>query len=97
MGRNDQKYKLAQSIAKGKVSFIRHSIVYLCVIVMLAVINNVFSRGHQWWLYVALIWGIFVFINFLNAYIFRGGGLKRLEENLVRRELERFEDEEDQK
>jgi len=97
VGRNDQKYKLAQSIAKGKVSFIRHSIVYLCVIVMLAVINNVFSRGHQWWLYVALIWGIFVFINFLNAYIFRGGGLKRLEENLVRRELERFEDEEDQK
>jgi predicted Co/Zn/Cd cation transporter (cation efflux family) len=97
VGRNDQKYKLAQSIAKGKVSFIRHAIVYLCVIVMLAVINNVFSRGHQWWLYVALIWGIFVFINFLNAYIFRGGGLKRLEENLVRRELERFEDEEDQK
>jgi len=97
MEEKEQKYEMAQKIARNKVSFIRHFIVYVCVLIALAVINNIFSRGRQWWLYIALIWGIFVFINFLNAYIFKGGGLKRLEETLIKRELERMENEKDEK
>lgn len=97
MEQKEQKYEMAKKIAKNKVAFIRHFITYAVVLIVLAIINNIFSRGRQWWLYVALIWGIFVFINFLNAYIFKGGGLKRLEEDLVQKELEKLGKEDHEK
>lgn len=90
-------YKQAKKIAKNKVSFIRHFIIYIVVILVIAILNNAFSHGRQWWLIVALIWGIFVFFNFLNAYCFKGGGFKKLEEDLVKREIKRFEDNKDEK
>jgi uncharacterized membrane protein YdbT with pleckstrin-like domain len=90
-------YEKAKRIAKNKVSFIRHFIIYIVVILVFAILNNIFSYRRQWWLIVALIWGIFVFLNFLNAYIFKGGGFKKLEEDLVKREIKRFEDNKDEK
>ncbi len=91
-------YEQAKKIAKNKISFIRHFIIYIVVILVLAIINNVFSHGRQqWWLIVALLWGIFVFFNFLNAYFFKGGGFKKLEEDLINREIKRFEDGNDEK
>ena len=80
----------ARKIAKNKVAFIRHFITYISVLVVLAIINNVTSRGHQWWLWVALFWGIGVFFNFMSAYLFKGGGLKKMEDDLTRREMERL-------
>lgn len=93
MGKPDNKYEAAKRIAKNKVSFIRHFITYIFIIIVLAIINNVTSRGYQWWLWVALFWGIGVFFNFMNAYIFKGGGLKKLEDDLIQKEMERMKDE----
>jgi uncharacterized membrane protein YdbT with pleckstrin-like domain len=90
MNENDKKLEKAKKIAKNKISFIRHFITYISVVFVLAVINNIFSRGSQWWLFVALIWGVFVFFNFLSAYVFKGGGLKKLEEDLVKKEMEKM-------
>ncbi len=69
---NAQMYERARKIAKNKISFIRHLITYAAVILVLALINNVTNAGRQWWLWVALFWGIGVFFNFLNAFIFKG-------------------------
>ncbi len=80
----------ARRIAKNKISFFRHLITYVAVILVLALINNVTHAGRQWWLWVALFWGIGVFFNFINAFIFKGGGLKKLEEEITQKELERL-------
>lgn len=80
----------ARKIAKNKISFIRHLITYIAVILVLALINNITHADRQWWLWVALFWGIGVFFNFLNAFIFKGGGLKKLEEEMTQKELERL-------
>ena len=90
MNQDDKNLAKAKKIAKNKISFIRHFITYISVIIVLAVINNVFFRGRQWWFIVALIWGVFVFFNFLSAYVFKGGGLKKLEEDLVKKEMEKM-------
>ena len=82
--------ELARKIAKNKISFVRHLITYIAVILILALINNITHAGRQWWLWVALFWGIGVFFNFLNAFIFKGGGLKKLEEEMIQKELERL-------
>jgi len=93
----NKRYEEARKIAKNKVSFIRHFITYIFVLIVLAVINNVTSRAYQWWLWVALFWGIGVFFNFLSAFIFKGGGLKKLEDDLIRREMKRIGAEKDEK
>lgn len=91
--KEDTKYEAAKKIAKDKVGFIRHFIIYIFVMIVLAIINNVTYRGYQWWLWPALGWGIGVFINFLTVYVFKGGGLKKLEEDLVKKEMERLKNE----
>ncbi|UCB46170.1 MAG: 2TM domain-containing protein [Spirochaetota bacterium] len=90
---DEKQYSQAKKIAKQKVAFIRHFITYVIVLAVLAVINNLTSRGYQWWLWIALFWGIGVFINFLNAYLFRGGGLKSIEKQLIKKEMERMNNE----
>jgi uncharacterized membrane protein len=96
MDENEKNLEKAKKIAKNKISFIRHFITYISVVFVLAVINNVFSRGRQWWLFVAFFWGIFVFFNFLSAYVFKGGGLKKLEDDLVKKEMEKMGSKEDE-
>ena len=86
----DNNIERAKKIAKNKVSFIRHFITYIVILIILAIINNVTPGQNQWWLWVALIWGIFVLINFIKTFIFQGGGLKKLEEDLVKKEVERM-------
>lgn len=94
MTERGEKYEHAKEIAKNKISFIRHFLTYVFVLIVLAIINNVTSpRGYQWWLWVALFWGVGLFFNFMNAYVFKGGGLKKLEEGLIRKEIERMKDE----
>jgi uncharacterized membrane protein YcjF (UPF0283 family) len=93
----DDNIEAAKKRAKNKVSFIRHFISYIIVLIILAIINNVTDAQNQWWLWVALIWGIFVLINFIKAFIFQGGGLKKLEDDLVKKEMERMGDRRDEK
>jgi hypothetical protein len=95
MAKDEKSYEKAKKIAKNKVAFIRHFISYIVVLAVLATINNLTSRGgYQWWLWVALFWGIGLIFNFLSAYVFRGGGLRSLEDKMVKREMERMDDEE---
>jgi hypothetical protein len=77
----------ARKIAREKVGFIRHFIIYVVVIAFLAVINNVTSSGYQWWLWPALGWGIGVVLNFFSVYLFHGKGL---EERIMKSELDKM-------
>ncbi len=91
MAEEDRKVQRAREIAVAKLGFVRHAIVYVFVIAVLVVINNVTYSEYQWWVWPALGWGIGVIAHFLSAFLFQSG---RLEDRLVRRELERMEDDE---
>jgi hypothetical protein len=92
MEKEDKKSELARKIAKNKVSFIKHGATYLIVMAALAVINNVTSPGYQWWLWPALGWGIGLAFHFADAFLFKGMSLKRLEDELTKRELEKMKE-----
>jgi predicted Co/Zn/Cd cation transporter (cation efflux family) len=91
MEKEEMKYKEAKKIAKEKTDFIRHLGLYSIVMAVLAAINNALDPGgYQWWVWPATCWGICVVINFLEAFIFVRRNFRRLEEQLVRREMEKM-------
>ena len=92
MEEKEKRQEMAKKIAKSKVDFLRHLGTYVFVMIVLAVINNITAPGgNQWWLWPAAIWGLFVVINFLKVYVFKGSALKRYEEQLVKKEMEKME------
>ena len=94
MENKENKVEMAKKIAKGKVDFLRHLGTYIFVMIVLAIIKNVTDPGgYQWWLWPAGIWGIFVVINFLKVFIFKGASLKRFEDQLAQKELEKMNSE----
>jgi uncharacterized membrane protein YdbT with pleckstrin-like domain len=86
----EEKIERARKIAMKKMDFIRHFLIYLVVMVVLAIVNNTTWTGYQWWLWPALGWGIGIVAHFLSAFIYQGGSL---EKRLVQRELEKMQDE----
>jgi hypothetical protein len=91
MENKENKVEMAKKIAKGKVDFLKHLSSYIFVMIVLAIINNVTEPGgYQWWLWPAGIWGIFVVINFLKLFVFKGGSLKKFEDQLVQKELDKM-------
>ena len=90
MQSSEEKQDQARKVVRNKISFIRHFIIYVFVIAVLAVINNTTWDGYQWWLWVALGWGIGVLSHFLSAFLFAGGSL---EQRMVRIEMEKLDEE----
>ena len=92
MEKKEDKVEMAKKIAKGKVDFLKHLSTYVFVMIVLAIIKNVTDPGgYQWWLWPAGIWGIFVVINFLKIFVFKGGSLKKFEDQLAQRELDKMD------
>jgi len=91
MAVRDEKLERARRIARRKMDFLRHGIIYLLVMAVLAIINNAAGGGYQWWLWPALGWGIGVAAHFLSAFLYSGG---RLEQRLIQKELEKLDEEE---
>ncbi len=84
----NERLAIARKIAERKVGFIRHAIVYLVVMVGLVLINNLLAPvGYQWWLWVALGWGIGVISHFLSAFLYQSGAIV---DRLAKRELEKM-------
>lgn len=91
MSTENEKLDNARRIIREKLGFIRHFIIYVVVLAMLAIINNNTWAGYQWWLWPALGWGIGLSVHFLTAFLFTG---VNLEKRLMQRELKRLKDEE---
>ena len=88
MSTTDKRYEQARQVAMQKIEFLQHGLVYVLVIGLLAVINNITFAGYQWWLWPALGWGLGVIIHFLYVYSFG----PTLTERMIKREMERLED-----
>ena len=88
MASEEERIEKARKTVQAKLGFVRHFIVYILVLLVLAVLNNVTYSGYQWWFWVAFCWGIGVVFHFLSIFLFRRGAL---EEWLLNRELERMD------
>jgi phage-related protein len=84
---DEEKLEQARRTALAKIGFIRHAGVYLLVMAVLAIINNVTWGGYQWWLWPALGWGIGVVSHFLSVFLSRSSALV---DRVTRRELEKM-------
>ena len=84
------KLERARAIVRRKIGFLRHFFVFVVVLAGLAIINNVTDGGYQWWLWVALGWGVGVSIHFLTTFLIAGGDLER---RMLQREMEKLDDE----
>ena len=87
MEKKDEKLASAKKAAKEKVDFIRHLIVYVAVIVVLIIINNVTYSGYQWWIWPALGWGIGVFFHGMGIFVFSKGSATT--EQMVEKEMKK--------
>jgi len=57
-----------RKIAKERVEFKRHLVVYIIVISFLGLINLLTSRHFPWFLFPAAGWGIGIVFHFFSAY-----------------------------
>jgi hypothetical protein len=87
---SEEKLERARKTVRAKLGFIRHFVVYILVLAVLAILNNVTYGGYQWWLWVAFGWGVGVVSHFLSTFVFRN---RALEDRLIQRELEKMDNE----
>jgi len=62
-----------RKVARERVEFKRHLVVYIVIIGILGLINLLTSRHFPWFLFPAGGWGIGIIFHFLAAYGSLGG------------------------
>jgi len=62
-----------RKVARERVEFKRHLVVYIVIIGILGLINLLTSRHFPWFLFPAGGWGIGIIFHFLSAYGSLGG------------------------
>ena len=69
-----------RKVARERVEFKRHLVVYIVIIGFLGLINLVTSRHFPWFLFPAGGWGIGLIFHFLAAYGPLGGAMSEEKE-----------------
>jgi len=69
-----------RKIARERVEFKRHLVVYIVIIGFLGLINLLTSRQFPWFLFPAGGWGIGIIFHFLSAYGPLGGAMSEEKE-----------------
>ncbi len=84
----DEDYKRAKRKVNQLKGFYTNIIAYVVVITFLAVINYFTSPGTWWFLFVAVIWGIFIVAQGLAVYSKRGIFSKEWEDKKIEEYIE---------
>lgn len=88
----DENYVRAKKRMHQLKSFYLNLISYIVVMIFLAVINYFTDPDFLWFLFPALVWGIFVVIQGLGVYSKRGLFSKEWED----KKIQEYIDEEDE-
>lgn len=86
---SDEMYEKAAKRADEKIAFQRHLYSYICVNIILFVINAVTSFGDWWFYWVTIFWGIGLIAHFLRVYGF-GNSLEDKRDEMIEKELEKM-------
>jgi len=81
--------RLAQKRASAKLGWYIHACVYVCVNAFLFIAWSMGSSTRQWNAFPALGWGLGLALHFVSVFVMGQGS--SLREQLVRRERERLQ------
>ncbi len=80
MKENMTEEESLRKVARERVEFKRHLVVYIVIIGFLGLINLLTSRHFPWFLFPAGGWGIGLIFHFLSAYGPLGGTMSEEKE-----------------
>lgn len=84
----DPEYRAVRRQVRKRLDFYRHLTMYVFVVGLLAIIDGL--TGGGWWVqWLALIWGVFVALQFFSTFISPNLWGRDVEERMVRSEMER--------
>jgi hypothetical protein len=85
----DEEYRRARRRVRRVMGFYRHLTTYISVILVLLVIDIITGPDDFWVQWVALVWGIILFLHFLNVFTFDSFIGREAERRMIERELRR--------
>ena len=80
-------YEKAKRIVEAKLAFFIHLGVYICVNIMLVIINLNTDPSVLWFKWPLMGWGIGLVIHGLNTFIH--GKLDKIKERMIENEMEK--------
>ena len=85
----DDDYRRARKRVRRIMAFYRHLTTYITVILLLLFLDIITGPKDFWTHWVAIIWGIFLLMHFLNVFAFEHLLGRDAERRMIERELER--------
>ncbi len=82
---NQDAYQKAKKRVEAKIGFYIHLAVYICVNILLIIINLSTSTQYFWFKWPLIGWGIGVFIHALGVFVFSGGSA--IKEQMIEKEM----------
>lgn len=76
-------------MAKKRVEFRQHIIVYIIINAMLFFINILSSPGTYWFYWITLFWGVGVAFHYMDAYHGEGGKSEEREYQKLKAEMKK--------
>jgi len=82
-----EEYRRARRLVRRKMGFFRHLTTAISVLLLLLVVDIATGPGEFWVQWVALVWGIILFLHFLNVFVFDAVIGREAERRMIEREL----------
>lgn len=87
---DSENYDKAAKKVDTKIKFYNRFVSYVIVNLILFVINFLFSKEYWWFLWVVLIWGIFILIDFIKIFVLYEKFGDNYRENKIQEELDKI-------
>jgi 2TM domain len=84
---NQEAYQRAKKRVEAKIGFYVHLTVYVCVNLLLIIINLTTSRQYLWFQWPLIGWGIGLFFHGLGVFVF--SGRSSVKERMIQKEMEK--------
>jgi len=90
----DEKYEKAKKRVEEIKGFYSHLIVYICVNIVLVIINLITSPGALWFFWPLAGWGIGIIFHGLGVFVFSKFPGKQWEERKIKEIMKEMNDSE---
>jgi len=85
----DEEYRWARRRVRRIMGFYRHVTTFITVLILLLIIDIVTGVEEFWVQWVALVWGLILFLHWLNVFAFDALLGREAERRMLERELHR--------
>jgi len=89
----NEKYEKAKKRVEEIKGFYSHLIVYICVNIVLVIINLITSPGALWFFWPLAGWGIGLIFHGLGVFVFSKFPGKKWEERKIKEVMKEMDDE----